>query len=69
MAVQQDFRDLLALFNAHEVEYVVVGAYALAFHGAYGDLQVHYLGRNEFIRNKRAIGRKKDLADLEAIGE
>jgi hypothetical protein len=33
MEVQPDFRELLALFNAHEVEYIIVGAYALAFHG------------------------------------
>jgi len=34
MEVQKDFRDLLELFNAHKVEYMIVGAYALAFHGA-----------------------------------
>ncbi len=34
MEVQQDFKELLQLFNAHEVEYVIVGGYALAFHGA-----------------------------------
>ena len=34
MEVQQDFRDLLALFNEHKVEYIIVGAYALGFHGA-----------------------------------
>jgi len=146
MEVQQDFRDLLALFNAHKVEYIIVGAYALAYHGAprytgdmdilvrpdaenaqrilaaldefgfgsvgltakdfttpdqvvqlgvapvrvdivtsitgvsweevaagyaagtYGDVVVPYLGRKEFILNKRALGRKKDLADLEALG-
>ena len=28
-----DFRDLLAAFNAHRVEYLVVGAHALAAHG------------------------------------
>ena len=28
-----DFRDLLAEFNAHGVEFIVVGAYALAAHG------------------------------------
>jgi len=143
--VQPDFRDLLALFNARKVEYVVVGAYALAFHGAprftgdmdilvrpgvrnahrviaalaefgfaslglaaedfkepdrvvqlgvapvridlltsltgvpwkevaagsrpgkYGDVRVRYLGKKEFIKNKRAIGRSKDLADIEAL--
>ena len=33
MEVQQDYRDLLALFNAHKVDYIIVGAYALAYHG------------------------------------
>jgi hypothetical protein len=33
MEVQKDFRDPLALFNKHQVEYVIVGAYALGFHG------------------------------------
>jgi hypothetical protein len=28
-----DFRDLLATFNAHNVEYLVVGGYAVAAHG------------------------------------
>ena len=147
MEVQPDFRNLLELFNEHKVDYLIVGGYALAFHGAprytgdidifvrpdqdnaqrvmkalnafgfgsvglkpedfqypdkvvqlgvppviidivtsvtnvtwetaasnrvegkYGDVAVHYIGRNEFISNKRAIGRKKDLADLEALGE
>jgi len=147
MEVQQDFRDLLALFNAHKVDYLIVGAYALAYHGVprytgdmdilvhpdpdnarrilsaltefgfgsfdvtvddlalpdkvvqlgvtpvrvdiitsltgvswedakagrvagtYGGLKVYYIGKKEFILNKRAIGRKKDLADLEAMGE
>jgi hypothetical protein len=31
--VNPDFRDLLAEFNAHRVEYLVVGAHALAAHG------------------------------------
>jgi hypothetical protein len=34
MEIQQDFRDLLALFNSHKVEYLIVGGYALGFHGA-----------------------------------
>lgn len=147
MEVQKDFRDLLELFNAHDVDYMIVGAYALAFHGAprytgdidilvradtenaerilraldefgfgtvgltvedfsspdkvvqlgvppvridivtsitgvsweaaksgreegtYGDVSVYYIGKQQFIANKLAIGRKKDLADLEALGE
>jgi hypothetical protein len=147
MEVQPDFRELLGLFNAHSVEYMIVGGYALAFHGAprftgdldifvrptaqnarrilgaledfgfgslnlsaeefstqdrlvqlgappvrvdiitsltrvsweqcfagqqpgtYGDVPVHYIGREQFVVNKRATGRRRDLADLEALGE
>jgi hypothetical protein len=146
MEIQQDFKDLLELFNAHKVEYIIVGGYALAFHGVprytgdidifvkpddenatrimsaledfgfgsvglvaqdferpgqvvqlgvppvridiitsisgvswkdafshrtagqYGDIHVHYIGHKQLIVNKRAMGRKKDLADLEALG-
>ena len=32
--LHQDFRDLLVLFADAEVDFVIVGAYALAFHGA-----------------------------------
>ncbi len=147
MEVQPDFRELLALFNANQVDYMVIGGYALAFHGAprftgdldifvkpdpenarriiealdqfgfksvelsvddfqgpdqvvqlgvppvrvdiltaitgvswaeaaagrvegkYGDIPVYYIGREQFAANKRATGRKRDLADLEALGE
>jgi hypothetical protein len=147
MEVQQDFKELLELFNAHKVKYLIVGGYALAFHGAprytgdidlfvkpdaenaarildalnefgfgsvglreedlktpnkvvqlgfppvridiitsisgvswddayekhakgeYGDIAVCYIGKEHFIANKRASGKKKDLADLEALGE
>jgi hypothetical protein len=147
MEAQPDFRDLLALFNEHKVEYMIVGGYALAFHGAprytgdldifvrcnpvnaqriiaaldqfgfmslgltsadfeasdrvvqlgvppvridiltsltgvsweeasassvtgkYGDIPVCYINREQFISNKRALGRNRDLADLEALGD
>jgi len=146
MEIQPDFKELLALLNAHNVDYVIVGAYALAFHGAprftgdidifikpdpknaerilaalkefgfgsldldksdfqqpekviqlgvppvrvdlltsltavswqqaysdkiegaYGDVPVYFLGRKEFLANKKALSRKKDLADIEALG-
>lgn len=145
--IQKDFSELLALFNARNVEYVIVGAHALAFHGVprftgdldifvrpdaenarcvvealhafgfasvgitagdferpervlqlgvppvrvdimtsltgvswaevfggkvagrYGDVPVHFIGRDQFVANKRATGRTRDLADLEALGE
>ena len=31
--------------------------------------QVPFLGRDALLRNKRALGRRKDLADIEALGE
>lgn len=34
-----------------------------------GTLDVPFIGRQHLIRNKRATGRAKDLADLEALGE
>ena len=37
--------------------------------GTYGDVPVYYIGKEQFIANKRAIGRTKDLADVEALGE
>ena len=147
MEVQKDFRDLLELLNDHEADFMIVGGYALAFHGAprftgdidifvkpdpenakrvldaladfgflsldlglddfqnpnkvvqlgvppvridlitslsgvtweeaeaskeageFGDIPVHYIGKTQYIANKRAAGRKKDLADVEALGE
>jgi hypothetical protein len=33
----------------------------------FGLLEVDYLGRDAFIQNKRATGRTRDLADIEAI--
>jgi len=30
MEIQNDFKELLELFNAHKVEYLIVGGYALS---------------------------------------
>jgi hypothetical protein len=140
-----DFKELLELFNARGVEYLIVGGFAMAHHGApratgdldlwvcpatenarralsalddfgfaslglkpsdltkpetvvqlgdppvridiissidgvtwdqakqgqslgdFGGMKAPYLGRREFIANKRATGRKKDLADIEVL--
>ncbi|MDA1081368.1 MAG: hypothetical protein O2973_06765 [Gemmatimonadetes bacterium] len=35
----------------------------------FDDIAVPYIGRDAFVRNKRASGRTKDLADLESLGE
>lgn len=147
MEIRNDFKELLELFNKHKVEYLIVGGYALAFHGAprftgdidlfvrpirenserilgalsefgfgsldlseddftmpgkviqlgvppiridiitslsglswekadmgkvtgqYGRTQACFIGREDFIANKKATGRKRDIADIEALGE
>jgi hypothetical protein len=35
--------------------------------GPLGSHRVHFLGRETYLRNKRAAGRPKDLADLDAL--
>lgn len=66
-----DFRDLLSAFNAHGVDFLVVGAHALAAHGhvrATGDLDVWV--RPEASNAKRVLEALKafgaPLADLDA---
>jgi hypothetical protein len=35
--------------------------------GAFGELTVDFIGREAFLRNKRATGRAKDLGDIERL--
>ncbi|MGH7462366.1 MAG: hypothetical protein ACREMA_15245 [Longimicrobiales bacterium] len=70
--VSPDFRDLLSEFNAHGVEYLIVGAYAMAAHGrvrATGDLDVWV--RPEAANAKRVIAALASfgapLSDLQEI--
>jgi hypothetical protein len=44
-------------------------AWADRISAAFGPLTVDVIGRTAFIKNKRATGRARDLADVEALGE
>jgi hypothetical protein len=44
-------------------------AWAERVEHAFGGRRVPFIGRATLIRNKRSSGRRKDLADLEALGE
>lgn len=33
MIVNQDFKEFIRLLNDHDVQYLIVGGFALAFHG------------------------------------
>ena len=37
--------------------------------GKFGKHDVCYIAREDYIKNKRTVGRHKDLADLESLGE
>jgi len=63
MEIYPDFLELFELFNAHNVEYLVVGSYALAFHGAprnTGDIDV-------WVKPDK-INAERILASLDAFG-
>ena len=53
MKLTKDLREFIELLNSHSVEYVVV--------------PVAFLGRDALLKNKRASGRAKDIADADAI--
>jgi hypothetical protein len=66
-----DFKELLSTFNAHRVDYLVVGAHALAAHGhvrATGDLDVWV--RPEALNAKRVLDALRAFgAPLHDLGE
>jgi hypothetical protein len=63
MEAQPDFRDLLALFNEHNVEYMIVGAYALAFHGA-----PRYTGDIDILVEPETSNAQRIMAALNKFG-
>ncbi len=62
MDLAPDFNEFFGLLTEHRVDFVVVGASATL-----DGLAVPFIGRQEFLANKRAAGRAKDLADIEAL--
>jgi len=71
MSLYKDLREFIELLNSHGVEYLVVGAHSLAWssrvQGQLDGLQVNYLGRDLFIKNKLAVGRSQDIADAQRL--
>src|SRR5712692_6341625 len=63
METQPDFRELLALFSAHHVEYLIVGGYALAFHGA-----PRFTGDLDILVKPDAANAQRIFTALEAFG-
>jgi len=63
MELHRDFRELLESFNAHGVEYVLVGAYALAFHGA-----PRYTGDHDLFLRPTPENAQRILTALKGFG-
>ena len=72
--LSRDFKEFVASFNAHAVEYLVVGSYALAAHGRpryTGDIDLWLRATDE--NAARVLAALGDfgfaLADLEALDD
>ena len=92
MRLSNDLREFVESLNSRAVDYVIVGAHSLAFHGRprlltsisgvttddafatkmpaeLDGIPVFILSKDALIRNKRAVGRPQDLADLDTLEE
>ena len=63
MDVYRDFRELLESFNAHKVEYVIVGGYAVAHHGA-----PRYTRDIDLYVNPTKANAERDMVALDRFG-
>ncbi len=68
--IPPDFKEFLRLLNFHQVEYLLIGGYAVGYYGfvrATGDMDVNLINLEDLKLNKRASRRLKDLLDLENL--
>jgi len=63
MEIPKDFKELLALFDARNVEYLIVGGYALAFYGA-----PRFTGDIDLLVKSDPENAKRILAALDEFG-
>lgn len=68
MTLAKDFEDFIELLNKHKVEYMVVGGYALAFHGKprhTGDLDIWI---NITVANARSMVKVVQEFGMQSLG-
>ena len=63
LALPSDFKEFLNLLNVNSVEYLLIGGYAVSYHG----VRVEIMNLADLKSNKLASGRARDLADLEEL--
>jgi hypothetical protein len=61
--LQTDLREFIALLNSHDVDYVIVGGHAVAFHG-----HPRYTGDIDFLIRTTSENVSRVLAVLEVFG-
>jgi hypothetical protein len=62
-----DFRDFLKLLNSHRVEYLLIGGYAVCYHGYYRNAGAGLISLPDLVKNKLKSGRLKDLDDARRL--
>jgi hypothetical protein len=60
--------DLLSQIDAVPFTEAWAGRRSVELFGADGPINVHYLGKEALLKNKRATGRPKDLDDVQHLG-
>jgi hypothetical protein len=66
--LSKDFKEFIELLNENKVRYLVVGGYAVAFHGhPRYTKDIDFIDIENLKKNKRATGRPQDLADAENL--
>lgn len=68
--LSKDFKEFIELLNENSVRYLVVGGYAVAFHGHpryTKDLDINFIDIESLKKNKKATGRSQDLAEAENL--
>ena len=82
MALPQDFKAFIALLNDNDVRYLIVGGYAVAFHGylllhvnetkvaiEIDEMTAHVIDSENLKQNKKATGRPQNIADLSNLAK
>jgi hypothetical protein len=66
--LSKDFKEFIELLNENKVRYLVVGGYAVTFHGhPRYTKDIDFIDIENLKKNKRATGRPQDLADAENL--
>ena len=70
VTLPKDFREFIELLNRNKVRYLIIGGYAVVYHGyvrSTNDMDIWVIDLENLLKSKRAAGRTRDLADIEEL--